>query len=222
MTGNWKIVVNLLYTAATLFLMVSTSCKPYRIEYHTRPGFYQKAVKEPLPDEVVLEDGTIIRYVSPNEQTSLGLNASGKNDKGKAQGKVFQPREETEDLAGNKQVILRAFLPEHVLYNTLTCLRNEEYHLLWEQGLSKKTQEHYAENEVGEEEFTAFMTKHRHELVATLTRMLAGMSGQEVAIEPLDEGVTRCRLRRQIADPFKFTSVDMVKEDGWLKLLLIE
>jgi hypothetical protein len=217
-----------LVLAAALIQLVG-GCKEYRIEHVKRPGFYQKASKEQLPDEITLDDGTIVKYESPDETSTLGLAS-------KKDAKVFQPREETEDTGGKTKVVLRAILPEHVLLNTLNCLRNEEYQLLWEQGLSKRTKYNYAksaEDQVGsggddkadrsngEEQFTAFMQKYRHDLVATLTRMLTGISGQEVAIERIDDGVTRCRLRSQYVGTLVFTQIDMVKENGNLKLLLI-
>ena len=217
MRGHQRIVRSaqrsLLVVSMTVWCLLLSACQPYRIEHVKRPDFYQKASKEELPSEVRLDDGTIVKYESRFDQSTLGVGEKGK---------VFQPREETEDALGRKTITLRAILPEHVLVNTLNCLRNEEYQLLWEQGLAQRTKDNYAEHEQGEDEFVAFMKKQRHELVATLTRMIAGMSGQEVAIEYPGDGVTRCRLRRQIADPFKFKSVDMVRDDGWLKLLLIQ
>ena len=37
-------------------------CKPYRIEYHTRPAYYQRVSNRPLSERVVLDDGTVIVY----------------------------------------------------------------------------------------------------------------------------------------------------------------
>jgi hypothetical protein len=216
-------------TALALTAVALTSgCQQYRVEHHKRPGFYQKASKQELPTEVTLADGTVIKYENPAE-----AGAIGQVDK---TGKVFEPREESEDAQGQKKILLRALLPEHIVVITLTCLRNEEYDLLWEQILAKQTRADYAAraraeleedseagvNPDGRDEFIAFMRKHRHELVATLTRMVTGMSAQDVALDDLGEGVTRCRLRPQIAEPFAFKSLVMVKEDGWLKLLVIQ
>ena len=197
-----------------LVCIAVVGCKEYRIEHVKRPAFYQKASKEKLPDQVVLDDGTIVKYESIEAPSSLGMKADGDD-------KVFLPREETEDSLGKKTVTLRAIFPEHVVLNTLNCLRNEEYELLWEQGVSKRTKEQFEDPDVGLEEFTTYMQKQRHELVASLTRILTGMSGQEVAVERLGDGVTRCRLRNQYVGNLKFTKVDMVKEDHNLKLLMV-
>lgn len=197
-----------------LLFLTAPGCKEYRIEHVKRPAFYQKASKEKLPDQVILDDGTIVKY----ESIEAPRNAESTDKDGQ---KVFQPREESEDSLGRKTVTLRAIFPEHVVLNTLNCLRNEEYDLLWEQGLSSRTKERYDDPEVGVEEFTAYMQKYRHDLVASLTRILTGMSGQEVAVEHLGDGVTRCRLRNQYVGDLKFTKIDMVKEDHNLKLLMV-
>jgi len=39
-------------------------CQSYVIEYRYRPAFHQMASDEPLPDEIVTDEGRIIRYVS--------------------------------------------------------------------------------------------------------------------------------------------------------------
>jgi hypothetical protein len=203
-------------------------CREYRIEHHKRPSFYQKASEVELPSQVVMPDGTIVKYEAPSEQSTLGRS-------GKDANKTFEARAESEDALGNKVVTVRALLPEHLVVNTLTCMRNQEYDLLWDQVLAKPTKAGYAAIELDEHDeddpeppgdgrdiFIAFMRKHRHELVATLTRMVSGMSGQEVAIEPIADNTLRCRLRPQIAEPFVFKSLDMVKEDGWWKLLVMQ
>lgn len=204
-------------TRVTLILLaglaaITAGCEPYRVEYHTRPAFYEKAALGQLPDEVVLADGTIVRYSSSTAQSSMGR-------KGEDARKPFQIREQMEDGS----IVLRAVLPEHVIINTLECLRLEEYELLYDQMLADSTKAAYDAREDGRAECLAFWKKHRHDLVAALTRMAAGMSYQEVSVTPLGEGVTRCRLRPHVAEEFKFTIADIVKEGPGpgLKLLLI-
>ena len=52
----------------SLFSLVSLAalagCQPQVVEYHYRPAYYQLASETKLPDEVVTEDGRIIRFVS--------------------------------------------------------------------------------------------------------------------------------------------------------------
>jgi len=194
-----------------LAMAMLCGCKPYRVEYHKRPGFYEKAALGKLPDEVTLDDGTIIKYQTTEAQSTLGRTGDDKH-------KPFEIRQQKDD----GKIELRAILPEHVLANTLTCLSNEEYELLYNQMLSERTRQEYAQaGQQGLPEFTEFFQKNRHDLAATLTRMVAGLPHEEVSMTSLGDGVTRCTLRPQIAEPFKFKSVYVVKEGQGMKLLMI-
>ena len=186
-------------------------CKEYRVEYHKRPAFYERAAMGKLPDEVTLDDGTIVKYHSTQEQSSFGRTGDDK-------ARPFQIREESED---GKTITLHAMVPEHVLTNALTCLRNEEYQLMFDQLLADRTKQEMERDGESTDECLEFFHKHRHELVATLTRMIAGLPHEEVSITPLREGVTRCRLRPQVAEGFRFKIVDVVKEGEGLKLLMV-
>ena len=197
-------------SAALVAASVIAGCKPYRVVYQERPAFYEKASASPLPDEVTLEDGTVVKYRPTNSNSSLGRMGPDRLE-------PFEIREEHEDGS----VTLRAAVPEHVIVNTLACLRDEEYELLYNQMLAAKTRQAYDDDGGGLAGFTEFFRKHRHELVATLSRMMAGMPRQDVNIRPLGDGVTRCNLRPQIAEPFKFKELDIVKEGQELKLLMI-
>jgi hypothetical protein len=204
---------------ATAALLVSgaglVGCKAHRVEYHKRPAFYDRAALGKLPDEVVLEDGTVIKYQPVQGQSSFGRAGDDRR-------KPFQIREEHEDALGKKHVTLRALLPEHVLGNTLTCLRNQEYELLYEQMTAQCVKDQCELEEGGVESFIEALRRNRHDLVATLTRMVAGLPHEEVAIINMGGGVTRCKLRSQISEPFKFKSVDVIKEGSAMKLLWIQ
>jgi hypothetical protein len=197
-------------TLAVACACTVSGCKPYRIEYHKRQAFYEKAVEGELPDEVTLDDGTVVRYSTYGEQSTMGRSGDDKH-------KPFLIREEMEDGS----IVLRALLPEHVLLNTLECLRQEEYDLLWEQMMSDRVKEQWEESGKGKDGCDAYFRKNRHELVASMTRMAAGLPGQEVRFDPLGNGVTRCRLRPQHVGKLKFTYIDVVKEGPGLKLLMI-
>ena len=112
-------------------------------------------------------------------------------------------------------------MPQDILANTITCLRNQEYDILWKQLLSQRTKLAYELREQGFEEFAAFCGKHRRDLLVTLNRMLLGIPRQEVILESLGGGVIQCRLRPQVGSGFRFRKVDAVSEGPGLKLLLI-
>jgi len=201
--GVVRIALLLIVVAAGL-----AACKPYRIEYAQRPAFYQSASTTRLPDEITLDDGTVVRYSTYGEQSSYGR-------KGEEARKPLQIREEMPD----GKIVLRAMLPEHVLANTVKCLADEEYDLLWDQMLSEQTRQRFEAEAGGKDACIAYWKKHRHDMVATLTRMLAGMHSQEVRFDAIAPGVTRCRLRPQFVGELKFKYFDVVKEGLGLKLL---
>jgi len=198
-------------TASRLLLLpcaaaLLAGCEPYRIEYHKRPAYYQRVSDRPLSERVVLDDGTVIVYNDADP-----FDESQDEDK-----QNFRIREELDDGS----IVLRALLPEHVLANTLECIRNEEYELLWDQMLSERTKLAYADQGQGLEEFSAFFRQHRREMARTLNRMLLGITVHEVVIENAGNGVTVCRFWPQVAKDFRFKKVSLVNEYG-LKLLLI-
>lgn len=186
-------------------------CEPYRIEYHRRPDYYQRMSDSPLPDRVQLDDGTIIVY-NAKEGSKPALDpVTGEEPE------QFKVREEMEDGT----IILRAVMPEHVLANTLTCLKREEYELLWDQMVSERTKLTYAARGLGKENFVEFCGKHRLELAKTLNRMRLGLATHEVVVEGVGDGVIELRFWPQVAELFKFKKVAMVREGLGLKLLLI-
>ena len=164
-----------------------------------------------MPDEITLEDGTVIVFT--DREMASGLNP--RDNEGKA---LLRIREESEDGT----VTLRAAVPEDVLANTLGCLRSEEYELLWDQMVSTRTKIAYETQSQGQQEFAAFLERNRLELAATLTRMILGLSRQEAYIENVGQGVLRCRFYPHVAKEFTFTTVDVVAEDGGMRLLMIK
>ena len=190
------------------------ACEPYRIERRTRPSFYEQASASPLPTEVELPDGTIMIY----ETETVSRDAFGGPPA--ADGEEVAPlliREELED----GEIVLRSLLPEHVVSNTMTCLRYEEYDVLWDQLLSRSTRQAYESRGLGREHFAAFMDMHRREIMKCLNRMSFGFHGSDVILESDGWGGLRARLSPFIAVQFKFTKVDMAYEDGEMKLVMI-
>ncbi|UCD75260.1 MAG: hypothetical protein JSV91_15935 [Phycisphaerales bacterium] len=211
-TGRTVFTSGLLLALSTGAVM-PIGCKPYRIEYRDRPSFYHRAAGEELPDREVLEDGTVVLYRTNDPRSDYQRSREVDEE-----GKPFRIREEKEDGS----IVLRAFLPEHVLANTLTCLQNEEYKLLWRQGLAERTKQAYESRGEGVEEFAAFFRRHRQELARTLNRMILGIPREEVEVVWASDAAVGCRLRRHVADQFVFTQVEMVREGRDLKLRIIQ
>ena len=191
-------------------------CEPYRIEYHRRPAFYQEMSEEPLPDQVVLPDGTVVVY------SERGRN---RNDpiRRRTESEEFTLRAEREDGT----VELRALLPEHVLAHALACIRAGEYRLMWDELVAERTKLAYAEQGLGFEDFEAFMVEHRVELARMLNRMSLGINMHECAQGYAAPGIYRVQFHPSVVmnsdgtRQFRFTKVDMTQEDFQLRLVLI-
>lgn len=187
-------------------------CEPYRIEYIKRPDFYKQASRGSIPDRTVLDDGTVI------------VTVYGDEDEGELQRKVnsedkpFRIREESD----KGEVTIRAILPEHVLANTLTCIQNEEYEVLWDQLVSDRTKMAYAGEGMTVDDFASFFRAQRTELARTVNRMVLGLPRQEVIAENLGGGVMQYRFQPHVGRAFKFRKVQMVSEGFGLKLLIIK
>jgi hypothetical protein len=204
---------------AAVLLAALTGCQPYRIEYRPRPAFYDQATDHELPDRVELDDGTVIIYGEPGDKSSLEKQAADKNR--------FKLREKKDDGS----IELHNLLPEHVLVNAFTCLRNEEYELLYDQLLAEQTKMAYESridndsesdrDNAGRAAFVAYAKKHRNELGATLRRMLLGMQRMETVVDRKDSGVIELRLSPHVSSQFKFKRAYIVSEGFDLKLLTV-
>jgi hypothetical protein len=198
-------------------VVITAACKPYRIEYHKRPAYYDRLSEGGLPQSVTLEDGTVLVYTDkPKGMVSLGANEDlGGDEKGDT--KQFRLREERDD----GEVVLRAIMPEHVVANTLYCLRIEEYDVLWDQLVADRTKAQYESDEVGAEQFAAFCAKHRIELAKMLNRMRIGFATHEVVVEAKGDNIIEARFWPQVATLFRFKRVAMERDGPFLKLVLI-
>ena len=190
-------------------------CGSYRIEYHTRPSYYKNAMTGATQDRVTLADGTVLVFTSRAVFDDAGDNSDGIGD---GPSERFQIRQEFDDGT----IVLRAFLPQHVLANTMTCLRNQEYELIWEQLLSEQTRRSYKAREQDYDDFAAFFAANRLELAATLTRLMLGLTRGESFMSNDGSGVVRFYFHPRIGREFDFKTVEVVAEGGGLKLLMIK
>ena len=194
---------------------VGFGCEPYRIEYWDRPEYYNQRAEGSLPDRVVLEDGTVVVNV-----TGANRSRYEAEQEGGASAEAVSIRGETPGGG----VVLRNTLPQHVLKNTYTCLRLEEYDVIWEQLLADRTRRAYLQNDMGTSEFESFFREHRLELAATVNRILLELPRDGVIIEQVSPGGTEFRLQPILTRrmEFKFTRVLVTREDFGMKLLMIQ
>lgn len=198
-------------------LATLAGCQPQVVEYHYRPAYYQLASETKLPDEVVTEDGRIIRFVStPIDEMQKSRDA--------AEGGGDQPAAPPAEIwkeSPDGRVTLTCILPEHVLANTMTCLRLERYDVMYEELLAKRTRAEYEASGRGPEQFAAWCAKHRNDLMAMLNRMGFGFMGSDVILDRAGPDVLRARFTPRLSGQFKFSEVLMTYEGFGMKLLTI-
>lgn len=202
---------------ALVSLATLAGCQPQVVEYHYRPAYYQLASETKLPDEVVTEDGRIIRFVStPIDEMQKSRDA--------AEGGGDQPAAPPAEIwkeSPDGRVTLTCILPEHVLANTMTCLRLERYDVMYEELLAKRTRAEYEASGRGPEQFAAWCAKHRNDLMAMLNRMGFGFMGSDVILDRAGPDVLRARFTPRLSGQFKFSEVLMTYEGFGMKLLTI-
>ncbi|MCH2161363.1 MAG: hypothetical protein MK085_05770, partial [Phycisphaerales bacterium] len=207
-------------------------CTPEVTEYHRRPGFYRLASEGDLPDQFVDGSGRTVKFIEdgplPGEKILQDEEQQRREEKIRerreaewkaavARGenpppldqapKMFKSREVLDDGT----VVLRAIFPDHVIGNTMVCLRNQEYQLLWDQGLAESTKSEYEARGMGADDFIAFCRKNRSELMTTLNRMSFGYyGGSDVLIDKFEDGSIRIRFNSQLGRQFTFREVFVV------------
>ena len=188
------------------------ACGP-RVEYRARPGF---ASSEELPDEIVLEDGTIIRYVPLSEFLA--------RRKAREEGRMYEPRSADDKVDPQKpgfraweeaedgSVRMAAIMPEQVVANAMRAFREERYGELWDQMVAESVRER-AESEYGAEEarkrFIEWSARSRKDVMMLLNRMSHGFTTNGVVMRRLDGGMTRLSLPPQVSADFKLKYVEI-------------
>ena len=183
----------------TLFLLlmaVLAGCGETRTQYRTMPAFYQRMAGIEGANNGRMRDGTEIRWQQGKEASLDGFTDHT--------GDVFLMRDEREDGT----ISLNALIPEHVMLNTLECVRDQEYRLLWDELVADGTKRWYEEEGGGYEAYESFFRANRRDIVTTLSRMKAGLGSQEMRRFPVDNGVMRLELIEQLHARFRFTLLD--------------
>jgi hypothetical protein len=217
------------FGACTAFAAL-TACGP-RIEYRARPGF---ATSAELPDEVVLDDGTIIRYLPVNEflalkrarergevwepgrssSNSSAQSAADESADGEAARPSFLPWEE--DAEG--RVRMQAKLPEQVVANAMRAFREERYGELWEQMVSRSVRERATREAEGDADaaraqFAEWCGRGREDVMKLLNRMSFGFSTNAVIMRKSGPALMQLELTPQIAGDFRYRIVEIAYEE---------
>lgn len=193
------------------------ACEPYRIEYRERPSFYKQTSETELLDEVVLEDGTVLRFSDSKNTPPPIANPTQQGNEGTPSGKPISIRTATD----SGELLLTSYSPEHVLSHIKRGIRLREYQLLWDQVLSKSTREAYARDGGTFEDFAAFCDENRSELMQFLNRVGFGIYSSDVVKESFGSSGIRIRLHPSLSSQFKFTQLEIVRESNQLRWLMI-
>lgn len=176
-----------------------TTVYRYVPEYQLREGI--------VPERYVRDDGVLVI----NRPRLLGAQVG-------ADGAPVDPTGRQENPDGT--VVLRALLPDQALGHMQQCLLDSDWALMWEQVISGSIRREY-EKGGGFDEFVEYMERHRHDLYAMLNRMIVSLRTPEVTLEVLSNGWQRCRFHWSVASQFKFAAIDLVLEEGGLKVAMI-
>ncbi|MGI9013461.1 MAG: hypothetical protein ACR2GY_04335 [Phycisphaerales bacterium] len=199
-------MMKLLFAITVLEVCMLSGCATRTVKYVDVPEWQLR--EGMVPERYVDADGVLVI----NRPRRLG-NARIESATAAADGS----RVELDDGS----VKLHALLPGQVVANTVQCIFDEEYDLLWDQVLSERTKQEYERSGQGREGFIAFIEANRNELFPALNRIAIGMQSPEVLHELGPHGGTRLRLHPHFAKDFDFIAVDTVYEDFGMKLLMI-
>ncbi len=190
----------------TMATIAASGCGP-RVEYHVRPGY---ATKADLPDEIVLKDGTIIRYLDVTEyiarqQAERKKRAPAADDADNPDGperEEFIAWQEADDGS----VRMKAARPDQLVSIVMRAFREERYGELWDQLVAKGVRERAAYDigpEKAREQFIEWCAGRRTDVMTLLNRMSFAFSSNSVVYDHAP-GVLRLRLAPQIKGDFKF------------------
>ncbi len=206
--------MTLVVAAATLACALCSACDS-NVVYRPRPGF---ATAADLPDEVVLEDGTVIHYISRTEYIArqearrAGVDyAPPSAEADEKRGPAFVPWEEFSDGS----VKMDALMPEHVIANTMRAFREEQFGALWDQMVAtgvRRRAEAADGNDAARAKFIEWCAQSRNEVMTLLNRMSFGFSTNAVIMTKAGPTLLQLRLAPQVAGEFRFRVVEIEYE----------
>ncbi len=207
-------------------------CTEVVTEYHRRPGFYKLASESELEAQYTAPDGTRVVFVEdgplPSEQAARDARAAEREEAARRErarlrleawkeGRPIPPEAmepeppqafQAREVGDDGSVTYRAILPEHVIGNVMTCLRNQEYEALWNQVVCDATRRQWESDGGRYEDFVAWCVKNRAELMMMLNRMSFGYyGGSDVVVDRMPDASVRVRFSPQLATQFKFREV---------------
>lgn len=226
-----------------MVVTAATGCTEVVTEYHRRPGFYKLASDQELEAQYTAPDGTRVVFVEdgplPSEQAEkdgarLAREEAARKERERLRleawklGKPIPPEAmepeppksfESREVLDDGTVVYRAVLPEHVIGNVMTCLRQQEYQPLWEQVVGENARRGWEASGASYEDFVTWCVKNRSELMMTLNRMSFGYyGGSDVVVDRLPDHSVRVRFTPRLGSQFQFREVLIVMERDGMRL----
>jgi hypothetical protein len=199
-------------------------CASPRVEYRYRPSY---GSDPNAPKEATLPDGTKVIFLD-RDPTPSTLDRDLGSAKAAPQApqlgpdgkpipqKVFEPRETLDDGT----VVLRNLMPDHVVANAMTCFKNEEYRLMWDQLLAPDAKAAY-ERQGGYPAFEKWCRENRRPTLELLNRMRFNSLGSDVAMTRVPGGRMRATVSPQLWDQFELRVIEFESTPDGMKLASI-
>lgn len=117
-------------------------------------------------------------------------------------------------------ITLNSPRPEHLIAHLRRYIAEANADLIHDQLLSDAAKALYVDRGLDSFDAAHWLIANQRDVLILLNRMTAGLSSPEVVSEPVDQGY-RLRLAPHLERAFRFTTLDMVRENGQFRLLLI-
>ena len=188
---------------------VFMGCETQRIEHHKRPAWHYSLAEGTLKNEVVREDGTIVKYSLTGGSTTPEVL------------QYFDSLElESKDEETGK-VTLLAVIPEQLFTQTLICLRDRRWDILYDQLLSENAKAYFDSRQDDLQSLRTFFETNRRELAKSLQKMVQGKQFGDILIKDTGQ-LMYLTFAPQFSGTFKFKLFVLKREGQFLKLHSIE
>ena len=190
--------------AVSILLACAFGCDTQKIEYRTRPAWHN-SMGSNLPSESTHQDGTIIKFSNSKKPTSEAFD----------QYLESITLIEKDEVTG--ETTLRAILPTHIFTQALTCLRDRDWDLLFNQIISTQTQSYYKSRHDELLEYKTFFEDNREDIAKILQRMVRGSNSGDVLVSK-SNGFIVFELSNRVGVDYKYNTVILAQEEQFLKL----
>lgn len=115
---------------------------------------------------------------------------------------------------------LNCFLPEHLIGHLRSCIAMGEADLIYDQLLSDAAKQAYVERQLDGHEAVDWLMTNQRDVIIMLNRMSGGLSSPDVSWQSMDN-TYRMQIVSPVRNSLRFTTLDLIRENGQFKLLLI-